>query len=254
LVIKSFLPIFAKDSPFFKPKSLTMKNFTLILFAIVFSHFTGLQGQNLNYDYSKPGAEEYVQQLQAEKEARIASSHQQGNQVIPPERGATTVGETIYDAFTIGSLPFTGTGNTCSYIDDYDVACPWTGYAPDVVFSYSPASDEIITITTCDIASYDTKIYVFENTENNTVACNDDYSGCLGFTSQIDDLTVRTGNTYFIVLDGYGSSCGDYEIDVFVTGTPPPPPPPMVGDVIEHPFIIDAIPFVSKSELHSEIS
>jgi hypothetical protein len=54
------------------------------------------------------------------------------------------------------------------------------------------------------------------------VSCNDDTSGCStgagnGLGSRIRP-NVTAGQTYFIVVDGYGSSSGNFSLSI----TPPP--------------------------------
>ena len=52
-------------------------------------------------------------------------------------------GDTIGSAVAIPALPYNDGGNTCSFNNDYDEVCPYTGsLSPDVVYSYSPAADE----------------------------------------------------------------------------------------------------------------
>jgi hypothetical protein len=132
-------------------------------------------------------------------------------------------GEDIASAVAISSLPFNDTGNTCSFADDYDEICPFnaTGSA-DVVYSYTPASDEFITIDLC-ASSYDTKVYVYENSASpgSPYACNDDACGDDGFKSQIPGISLTNGNTYYIVVDGYGGDCGNYTLDIFSISTFP---------------------------------
>jgi hypothetical protein len=128
--------------------------------------------------------------------------------------GSLVGGDTIGDAVLIMGLPFYDTGNTCDFADDYDVACPYTGStSPDVVYMYVPPDDIIVTISLCD-SEYDTKVYVFDSSLV-VVACNDD-AGCgiTGFQSRIDAVALTGGETYYIVVDGYGGDCGDYVIDV----------------------------------------
>lgn len=122
-------------------------------------------------------------------------------------------GETIDTAVPIPGLPFTDTGTTCDNVNDYDEACTYTGStSPDVVYSYSPAADGLISIDLC-LSSYDTKVYVYENahTPGAPYACNDDYytgAPCFAFSSFIGALPVTGGNTYYIVVDGYGLFVG----------------------------------------------
>ena len=129
--------------------------------------------------------------------------------------GGTMVGgDTIADAVPITALPFSDTGNTCDYNNDYDAACPYTGgTAPDVVYSYSPATNVILTIDLC-ASLYDTKVYVMDDGLT-VLACNDDACGESGWRSRIDAVALAGGGTYYIVVDGYGTECGIYYLDVF---------------------------------------
>ncbi len=133
-------------------------------------------------------------------------------------------GEDIASAVVIPSLPFSDSGNTCPYLDDYDEACPFTGStSPDVVYSYAPTTTEFITIDLC-ASLYDTKVFVYEDAETPGApyACNDDAScGITGYQSQISNLLVFPGHTYHIVVDGYFGDCGDYVLDI--TGNPSVP-------------------------------
>ena len=123
-------------------------------------------------------------------------------------------GDDIGSAVNIPALPYNDGGNTCSYNNVYDEVCPYTGsLSPDVVYAYSPGADASIDISLCT-SLYDTKLYVYENAAGNLAGCNDDACGDDGFKSELVGLPVTAGNTYYIVVDGYGSHCGDYSIDV----------------------------------------
>lgn len=128
-------------------------------------------------------------------------------------------GETIGAAIPIASLPFDDTGATCDNLDDYDEVCPYTGSAsPDVVYSWVADFTGSIDIDLCG-SSYDTKVYVYENsyTGGSPYGCNDDYyfdDSCGTYVSAIFDLPVTSGNTYYIVVDGYSDACGAYQIEV----------------------------------------
>ncbi|MGB7061719.1 MAG: hypothetical protein WBF13_05110, partial [Candidatus Zixiibacteriota bacterium] len=130
-------------------------------------------------------------------------------------------GEDCATATAISSLPHTSTGTTAGYFNDYDEVCPYTGStAPDVVYSYAPGVDEVIDID-LENSSYDTKVYVYENTcASPAYACNDDYYP--DYTSAIMELDIYTGNTYYIVVDGYGTEEGDYLLNVRIFEPPPP--------------------------------
>jgi hypothetical protein len=123
-------------------------------------------------------------------------------------------GEDISTAVNIPGLPYNDGGNTCGFLDNYDAVCPYTGStAPDVVYAFSPGTDISVDIDLCQ-SFYDTKVFVYENSDANLIACNDDFSGCPNFTSRIECLDLTAGNTYYIVVDGWSGACGDYILDV----------------------------------------
>jgi hypothetical protein len=141
-----------------------------------------------------------------------------GNVNNPPETAVG--GDVIGNCTVIGALPFTDAGNTCSFTNDYDEACPYTGsISPDVVYCYSPSSNEQVTFDLCN-SGYDTKTYVYENAAGNLVACNDDAcNDPLGnpFRSIVSCVRLTAGNTYYIVVDGYFGDCGSYNLSAFVS-------------------------------------
>ena len=139
------------------------------------------------------------------------------SQIIDPGKpDSREGGETMADAWMIYALPFADTGNTCDNIHDYDEVCPYSGsLSPDVVYAYEPPYDMCVSISLCD-SYYDTKVYVYENVEGNVPlnGCNDDNFNCVNppvsYTSWIESVEFFAGNTYYIIVDGYGSGCGDY--------------------------------------------
>ncbi len=150
-------------------------------------------------------------------------------------------GETCETAVVITGLPFTDTGDTTAFVDDYDEECPYPGStASDVVYSYSPAVTMNVEITLCTgISDYDTKLYIYEDVcPDNLFACNDD--DCAGpaypdaFQSRLYDIVLDAGSTYYIVVDGYSGGNGNYEILITALGIPTPTPTPPcahTGDV-----------------------
>jgi hypothetical protein len=83
------------------------------------------------------------------------------------------------------------------------------------VYAYTPSGDESVNIDLCN-SEYDTKVYVYENgwTPGAPYACNDDACGYFGYQSALYALDLFGGNTYYIVVDGYGSEYGEYEINI----------------------------------------
>ncbi len=131
-------------------------------------------------------------------------------------------GDTVANATVIGSLPYNDIGTTSGYTDDYDEVCPYTGStSPDVVYSFTPSGDVTnVWMSLCGAATdYDTKLYIYENsvTPGAPYACNDDE--CPGYLSEFNQVNTpgfmfTGGNTYYIVVDGYGGGSGTYQLDI----------------------------------------
>ncbi|MFH1681529.1 MAG: hypothetical protein ABIH26_12925 [Candidatus Eisenbacteria bacterium] len=130
-------------------------------------------------------------------------------------------GEDISTATVIPGIPFTDTGTTVGYLNNYDEICPYGPHTtPDVVYAYAPTVDEVNTIDLC-MSYYDTKVFVYQDswTPGAPWACNDDY--CMGpnfpysYLSYIEQVPMYAGHTYYIVVDGYGGSVGTYVLDIY---------------------------------------
>jgi hypothetical protein len=126
-------------------------------------------------------------------------------------------GDTVEDATVIASLPYSDTGTTVGYIDDYDETCPYSGStSPDVVYSFTPNSDTTVDVDLCG-SGYDTKTYIYEGEDFNLIACNDDFyfdDDCGIYVSRIESVPFFGGNTYYIVIDGFGGDFGPYVLNV----------------------------------------
>jgi hypothetical protein len=130
----------------------------------------------------------------------------------PPPEVPRIQGDTVDDPFVIYAIPFSTAGETCGFNNDYDYACPYTGStSPDLVYSYVPTADLAVVIDLCS-STYDTKVYVYEDSVGAPIACNDDYCS---WQSYLGDVPLQAGHTYYIVIDGYGGSCGAYVLDFY---------------------------------------
>jgi len=169
-------------------------------------------------------------------------------------------GETIDDAVVIGGIPYEDSGATCDNLDDYDEVCPYDGsQSPDVVYAYTPVHDIGVDIDLC-FSQYDTKLYVYDE-DLNLIACNDDYySGnpCGNYVSFLEHVPLVGGETYYIVVDGYGGDCGAYELGMWDSWFGPPvhcpdehidegEPPPQDGYVDNYNATCEqAVPFAAE--------
>lgn len=136
------------------------------------------------------------------------------NSVYFPPDEVRQGGDTVATAVPI-TYPGSYTGTTAGYVDDYDEACPYAGTAPDVVYAITPATDVTLSFDLC-FSSYDTKIFIYRE-DMTLVACNDDFyfsPPCYEFSSKLEFVALLGGATYFVVIDGYGSYSGSYQLDV----------------------------------------
>jgi len=144
-----------------------------------------------------------------------------GNPAPPPNANVIKQGgDDIASAVAITAMPFAGSGTTAGYTNDYDEVCPYSGStAPDVVYSYTPTEVKQMDVS-LEGSSYDTKVYVYEDGVGTLVGCNDDYYS--DYTSALFNLDVYPGHTYYIVIDGYGTSSGGYIINADIHDPPDP--------------------------------
>ncbi len=124
-------------------------------------------------------------------------------------------GDTCASATVVSAFPYTDAGDTCGATNDYDEVCNYPGsLSPDLVYSFTPNSACTANISLCDSA-YDTKLYVYESTCGGAnFACNDDSCGVSGWRSELVGVNLTGGNTYYVVVDGYGSDCGTFNINI----------------------------------------
>src|SRR5207247_2122467 len=101
-------------------------------------------------------------------------------------------------------------------------SCGNSGSSPELVFRWTPTVSGTATIETCGAGtSFDTVLYRRSGlcASASEVGCNDD--GCSNSTGlfRASRLTpaVTAGQTYFIVVDGYGGAQGAFSLTV----TPP---------------------------------
>jgi hypothetical protein len=93
-----------------------------------------------------------------------------------------------------------------------------TANRPDAWFRYTPAVSGSVSISTCNMAGFDTVLDVrlscSDTASSSTVACLDDSSGC-GLTQNLI-MNMTAGQTYLIRIFGFSGATGTYTI--LVTG------------------------------------
>jgi len=128
--------------------------------------------------------------------------------------------DSAVDAFD-GANSFDTTFMTASTPAPDDSMCPgealdWMD-SPDMWMQWDASSTGLATFTTCDnTSSMDTSIVLYEGTCDNQIACNGDTAdgadgaggACQPWYSQIDDVPVTAGETYYIRIGGWQGEVG----------------------------------------------
>jgi len=116
----------------------------------------------------------------------------------------------------ITTLPFSASGSTLFASNNFNtIACDYLNTAPELIYTLNLPCDHTVTVSTCG-SNFDTELFVFQGTCNQwftTAGCNDDFCGT---QSQVT-FNAQGGVTYAIVLEGYGSSWGNFVLNI--TGT-----------------------------------
>jgi len=79
-----------------------------------------------------------------------------------------------------------------------------------------------LTVSTCNAATYDTKISVFSGAPGN-LTCeggNDDGTGCTGFTSEFTLASTNVGTGYYVLVHGFQSSTGTFDLTATIGPAP----------------------------------
>jgi len=124
-------------------------------------------------------------------------------------------GDTVDDATVIDTIPYDDVGTIAGYTDDYEESCPYWSNSPDVVYSFTPGGDIEVDIDLCG-SNYDTKLFVYDDSMN-LIDCNDDFwfdDVCGQYVSFLGAVEMNAGMQYYIIIDGYGGSFGDYILSI----------------------------------------
>ncbi|NNF83454.1 MAG: T9SS type B sorting domain-containing protein [Flavobacteriaceae bacterium] len=112
-------------------------------------------------------------------------------------------------------------GNTSAATDTDEPAgfCGTGGGAPGVWYSFVGTGD-IVTFSLCN-SSFDTKIQVYEG-DCAALTCVTGVDDTCGLQSEVEFIST-VGTQYYIYVFGFGSSVGDYTLDVTCVVPPDPP-------------------------------
>ncbi len=114
---------------------------------------------------------------------------------------------------TMGSTPFNNDGPNDTPLSDVDLTgyCNPGPFGTDIIYSaqwfeFTPTQSGTFAVSTCNQASFDTRLAVLTSCDaSSVVACNDDGDGCSGYSSYLT-FEAECGMTYFIIVGGYSAS------------------------------------------------
>ncbi|HMQ77438.1 MAG TPA: hypothetical protein PKE21_14915 [Flavobacteriales bacterium] len=126
-------------------------------------------------------------------------------------------------------------GSTTDAFADAVAGCGTGIEAPGIWYSFTGVQGSA-TLSTCNAASYDTRINVYTGSCGNLVCVggNDDNPLCADYTSEVTVLT-DAGVTYFVLIQGYDGQTGDFTLALSCNSCAPP------QDVVASPSDTQAI-------------
>ena len=125
--------------------------------------------------------------------------------------GGGGAGLTCAESVTLpmGATTFTRAGATVDL--DYTGLCDMGAFGTEInynciFYKFTPTQAGLYTFSTCNTANHDTRLSAQTTCDaNSVIACNDDGTGCAGFSS-IMDVTLSCGIEYTIALGGYSAT------------------------------------------------
>ena len=155
--------------------------------------------------------------------------------LIPIQVPSTVAGDTAANGFPWSSLGFCGTSIT----------------APGILYSLEAPGTGGITVSTCNSASYNTKISVYQGADPATASCVtglDDTPGCSGLTTKLSFYAVD-GQGFLVLV--HGSATGTFSLSTAFDATPDPVPiavpSTVAGDTAANGFPWSSLGFCGTS-------
>jgi hypothetical protein len=127
--------------------------------------------------------------------------------VLPPANDNCSGAE----ALDISAGTRTATGSTSGAAADGAPFCGTTNSAPGVWYEFTGNGNYVI-INTCTNTSYDSKLSIYSGSCGGLV-CETGNDDACGLQSQVELLTVA-GTQYYLLVHGFGSNSGDFELSI----------------------------------------
>ncbi len=150
------------------------------------------------------------EQAEALKESRFLEANPGYKDELDDPPTILVQGDVCSDPFIIPeSFPYSHSDNTCDYTNQCDIAFSDNS---DVIYQLDITTTIDLTVSLCG-SSYDTKLAIYTPTccsgDQDYWQYNDD------FCSLQSEITATfTPATYYIVVDGFGTNCGAYTLNI----------------------------------------
>lgn len=116
---------------------------------------------------------------------------------------------------------------------------------PGVWYRFNGTGD-LVTVSTCNQADFDTRLTIFEGPDCNSLSCltgADDAAGCAAFTTSLQ-FSSTPGSIYYIYVHGFGGAQGNFDLTVSCEVDPcAGVTPPTNDDCINALPLIDGLPY-----------
>lgn len=136
---------------------------------------------------------------------------------------------------TVELALFVDTGTTVGRVSNFSCSCVYgSANSPDVIYEYTPPVTYDTYVSLCG-SDFDTGLSIRTGggcPGTTEIACNDDSCG----TSSGIRLFLNSGQTYWIIVDGYNGAQGNYQLSVVEVAPPIPRPPRPVNDLVIQTF------------------
>jgi hypothetical protein len=106
------------------------------------------------------------------------------------------------------------TNNTTGLTNDYTPTCSSSSVAPDASYTWTAPSSGSYVFSTAG-SSFDTVLGIRQYTTGASLGCNDDSNGTL---QSAVTTSLSAGQTVLIVVDGYGSGSGPFQLNIVGSG------------------------------------
>ena len=181
---------------------------------------------------------------------------------ITAEPAEDVAGDLCSDAIDLGTFEGDVAVDTaCTGTDgpDLPAACDSFGSVTifnDLFYRWTVPSDGDWSVSTCNQASFDTRLAAYDSCGGTLIACNDDGDGCVGFSSLMSLPGLVTGQELIIQIGSWDGSQGTATMTIGEGGGGPEPPSndecDGAIDIVDGPLVVDTFGATNSGQVLPE--